>query len=133
MGSKRDAPGNVLYQAPGGKQVSISAETYSKVAGLGNQVATADISTLDRKELTGTLNDALANNTNSSGEWDSAENVVNPVAGELQDAIAGTKPKYRFRKYLDQVTQLQNDQPGQLQTVLSKGNFGGSALGGGAL
>src|SRR4051812_20174171 len=111
MSSKPQENRNVSYRGSMGN-VDISEATYNKVAGLGNQVASADISSLDRQELTAKLNSALDTNTNSSGDWDSAENVVDPVANELSDAIAGSKPKYRYRKYLDATQQLQSDQPG---------------------
>jgi hypothetical protein len=56
------------------------------------------------------------------------------IRQEMADAIAGTKPKYRYRKYLDQVSMLQQDQPGQLQTVLARTlKNGGSILGGGMM
>lgn len=137
MGGKRGGPGpNTVYKytnAQGQEAQSIvSVESYNKAQGMGQRIASSDISSRDRAEFIDRINKGLEQNTNPNGNWDSVENVVSSVNSELADAIAGTKPKYRYRKYLDQVSALQNDQPGQLQTVLSKGG-GSTALGGGML
>lgn len=131
MGSKKRGNGDMLFRDSTGKQTQISVDAYQSAVAEGNKIAGSDISSLDRQELTKRLNDGLSNNTNPNGNWDSSMSVTSGVNAELADAVAGTKPKYRYRKYLDSVSQMQSDQPGQLQTMLSRGTNGSTALGGG--
>lgn len=150
MGGKRSqGTPDVMYQAQGGKQIRVGGEVYNAATALGGTVNNSDISSLDRKEFLDRINSGLAGNsidtkwvggTGGGGAMnlgyqqrtESASGAIGGVQAELADAIAGVKPKYRYRKYLDQVSRLQNDQPGQLQTVLSRGGSG-SILGGGSL
>lgn len=100
----------------------------------------ANISSLDKKDFLDNVNYALANNEKLhtgglAGDIDTAGITIAGAGQELNNAIANPNaPKYRYRKYLDTITQMQGDQPGQMQTVLSRGTNGlGSALGGGLL
>jgi hypothetical protein len=131
MGGKRNGPSAVLdILGPEGKRMQISETSYNKALGVAGQIRNADnISTRDREELQNTLRTNVQNNVHSgglqsSGQWDSIENSLGGIQQELKDAVEGTKPKYRYRKYLDTMTNQVNDQPGALQTVLSRGKFG---------
>lgn len=155
MGGKRKASQQpmVTVRNADGSTTQLSQGAYALSANLGNQINTGDLSTLDRQELMGRLQESVQGSRTqfvnelgqisdnaflADGRTPSGKPVESSMVGmtqiqaELGDAIAGQKPKYRYRKYLDQVTALQNDQPGQLQTVLSRGGRG-SILGGGAL
>lgn len=137
MGGKRRAPPQeVKVKNADGSTTRMMASTYKQTTSLANSINSADISTLDRQELIERLQEGSAKNRIKKGPLgmrnESVSGVMKKLKSELAAAKAGTAPKYRYRKYLDQITQLQSDQPGQLQTVLSKGG-NGSILGGGSL
>lgn len=137
-GKGSSGPSAVLdILGPEGKRMQISQTSYNKAMGVGAAIKNEqNISSRDREELMNTLRTNVQNNEHqgglqSHGQWDTIENSLPTIQAELGAAIEGKAPKYRYRKYLDQVEMQMKDQPGQLQTVLSKGNFG--ILGGGNL
>lgn len=134
MSSKRKAaPARrfVKAQNADGSFTTLDEGVYNDMNGIRNQLVSG-ASTLDQQELMGQLNDysTAFSDGRTLETLGAGAKDLNLIRAEAADAVAGQKPKYRYRKYLDQVSQMQQDQPGQLQTVLAKSGRG-SILGGG--
>lgn len=141
-GKRKKAPPQqqVRVTNPDGSTTTMTQGSYNEIQKLTQDIQLGDMSSLDKKDFMNDIN----NNLMSFADGLSMDEMTkrfeaglqvkgnDQIRAEMADAIAGQKPKYRYRKYLDQVTRMQSDQPGQLQTVLARSGRGnGSVLGGG--
>lgn len=152
-GKKKQKQSMVQIKNADGTTTMVSQGAFGLAQSLGTQINEGDMSSMDKMELMTGINDTIKDShtqyyDSKTGKYEdkpiqgplgmggtpveSSMRGLGAIQNEIKDAIAGTKPKYRYRKYLDQVSALQQDQPGQLQTVLSRGGSG-RVLGGGTM